>query len=314
VAVKVGPVTFLYAHLDALPHQRRALVRLSGPDTVRFLQGTVTSDLEEATPGFARASALLTVKGKILHELVILRVDPQTVDLLVVESEASDVVALLEKYIIMDEVEVSPPASISTFVAWNPTGPEPQMPTGRVRSFSARHPAPQRLVLGQENYCRAVLAQGQEVDENGWNLHRVTTASPAWGYELSPNYFPPEVGFVHAVSYDKGCFLGQEPLARIHARGQVNRVLVRVKIDGEPPSLDLSHPDRADAGRLTTVARDGDAVVGLAIVRRGFAAPATVLTTAEGDVPVRVVSPPLGDDPGVASRSRAITVKINTRG
>ena len=40
--------------------------------------------------------------------------------------------------------------------------------------------------------------------------------------------FPPEVGFVAAVSYDKGCYMGQEPLARIHARGQVNRVLVQV--------------------------------------------------------------------------------------
>src|SRR5690606_21560455 len=127
---------------------------------------------------------------------------------------------------------------------------------------------------------------------------------PAWGLEITPGTFPPEVGFVAAVSYDKGCFMGQEPLARIHARGQVNRVLVRVHAETCPQGpVELAARDRPQAGRAATWAPDpAGGALGLAVVHRSAASPGTVLS-AEGSGPVEVRSGPLGDDPGVKGRS-----------
>ena len=142
----------------------------------------------------------------------------------------------------------------------------------------------------------SALAGVERADDDALTQHRIDTATPAWGYELQAGFFPPEVGFTYGVSYDKGCFMGQEPLARIHARGQVNRVMVRVETAAGPSAL--SHPDRAEAGRLTSVAGGR----GLAIVRRELAAEGTVLQAAEGGA-VKVISGPLGDDAGVAGRN-----------
>ena len=134
------------------------------------------------------------------------------------------------------------------------------------------------------------------------------------GSRIEPDVFPPEVGFVYAVSYDKGCFTGQEPLARIHARGQVNRVMVRVNADA-PIALGttLAGPDRPEVGKLTTVAPDGDGggVLGLAIVRRDVAEAGKALTA--GDTTVTVTSGPLGDDPGTPGKGRSATVRLGGR-
>ena len=117
------------------------------------------------------------------------------------------------------------------------------------------------------------------------------------------HFFPPEIGFVYGVAYDKGCYLGQEPLARIHARGQVNRVMVQVIADAaaEVPAA-LRAPERDDAGTWTTAVPLPSGACGLAIVRRDSARPGVVLRTAD-DRAVRVVSGPLGDDPGVRPRT-----------
>ncbi|MFY0531537.1 hypothetical protein [Nannocystis pusilla] len=123
------------------------------------------------------------------------------------------------------------------------------------------------------------------------------------GPEITPGTFPPEVGFVAAVSYDKGCFMGQEPLARIHARGQVNRVLVRVHAGTCPEGpVELAAPERPQAGLAATWAPDpSGGASGLAIVHRSAASPGTVLSAA-GIGAVEVRSGPLGDDPGVKGR------------
>jgi folate-binding Fe-S cluster repair protein YgfZ len=121
--------------------------------------------------------------------------------------------------------------------------------------------------------------------------------------------FPPEVGFVAAVSYDKGCYLGQEPLSRLHLRGRANRGLIAVA--PAAGTVEATPTELADAegpvGRLTTWAAPADAgaerPAGLAIVHRRAFAPGTTLTTASGATVV-VIDGPHGDDPGTGARRR----------
>lgn len=309
--VIVVAVTVRYALLDEIPGQARARLRLFGPDTRRFLQGTLTADVESLAASNAVPAALCTVKGKLVTELVLLPGrDAEEVCVLLPADELEEVAEHFDKHIIMDDVEVEVQGRVGVAIAWAEDEPPPVI--GGLPTFVCRHPAPSRLCLGEPDVLAAALAKHEGVDAEGWAVHRVVTASPAWGRELRAGFFPPEVGFVYAVSYDKGCFLGQEPLARIHARGQVNRVMVRVRAERAPAEeVGLSGGGRDDAGRWTTWAPGDDGVIGLAIVRREVASEGTELrTVGEDAIAVTVTSGPLGDDPGVGGRRRAATVKL----
>ena len=109
---------------------------------------------------------------------------------------------------------------------------------------------------------------------------------------------------MYAVSYDKGCFLGQEPLARVHARGQVNRVMVRLRGETVDPAATADFPraltsdEREKAGEWTTMAAREGGTWGLALVHRSLARPGAQVRDEAGHV-LEVVSEPLGDDPGL---------------
>lgn len=316
----MGAVTVRYALLDEIPGQARARLRLHGPDTRRFLQGTLSADLAGVQPGHAVAAALCTVKGKLVSELVLLPGPSEDeVHALVPVATAAALLEHFDRHIIMDEVEVESLGPVTAAVAWDDGDEPPTVPGGDDRAaceaFATRHPAPGRLVVGTRPGVMAALAGFEAAGSEGWTAHRIATASPAWGQELHEGFFPPEVGFVYAVSYDKGCFLGQEPLARIHARGQVNRVLVRVHAARAPTgAVALASEERHDAGQWTSWVATAEGVDGLAMVRRAVAQPGTVLHTADDEpIAVEVRSGPLGDDPGVGGRGQAGTIKLGGR-
>lgn len=287
-------VTALGALLDDLPHQPRKVLRLHGPDTVRFLQGTVSADVHAAKSGVAVAATLLTVKAKIVSELVLLVHDDATIDLVIPADTFQAVESHLDRHIIMDQVELERREETCVAVVWGDTLPDP---SAGLR-WACRHPVQGQLLVGTQEEVAAALSEVTPADAAAFASHRIEVGEPAWGFEIRPDFFPPEVGFVGAVSYDKGCYLGQEPLARIHARGQVNRVMVRVRVEGAPQlPCPLAHAERAEAGTLTTVAGDR----GLAVVRRSFAEEGQTMTGNGAEV--IVTSGPLGDDPGMAGRN-----------
>ncbi len=291
---KLCLVAVLGASLHDLPHQHRKALRLHGPDTLRFLQGTLSADVANAKPGEAVQATLLTVKAKIVSELIALVQDEETIDLLIPVVTFEAVETHLDRHIIMDQVEVSRRDDVVVAALWGEGLPAAAAPL----RWSCTHPVHGQLLVGTESEVQAGLEGVDVADADAFAAHRIDVGAPAWGFEVAADFFPPEVGFVGAVSYDKGCYLGQEPLARIHARGQVNRVMVRVDVSGQAvPPLDLAHADRAEAGRLTTVSGGR----GLAIVRRSFAEDGQAMS---GDgVLITVRSGPLGDDPGNAGRS-----------
>ncbi len=92
---------------------------------------------------------------------------------------------------------------------------------------------------------------------------------PAWGKEIDDRVLPAEAGLTErAVSFTKGCYPGQEPIARLHYRGHANRGLRVLELTKLPvPDTELIYEGKA-VGRITSAARDGDRVVALAYVRR----------------------------------------------
>ncbi|HLT37661.1 MAG TPA: hypothetical protein VK034_15315 [Enhygromyxa sp.] len=303
-----------HALLASLPHQARAIVRVTGEDALRFLQGLLTADVGELTPGRATPAALLTVKGKIISEVWVLAVTEQE-PWLVVPAELGDaVITKLDSHIIMDDVELEPLADHQCAIVWRDDGvlttAELSVPEG-VLAFEATHPLPGVLLVGPgEALGRPGEQLGEPADAEAFTAARIAHGRPAWGHELTVDRFPPEVGFVDAVSYDKGCYLGQEPLSRIHNRGHVNRVMVRVELSAVPSGagpIELREGE-LDAGALTswTAARRG-----LAVVRRSRSKLGNKLSA--GELEVTIASEPIGDDPGIGGSTQAATVTLGGR-
>jgi folate-binding protein YgfZ len=138
------------------------------------------------------------------------------------------------------------------------------------------------LVFGEEgegipndDYGRPaveVLDAGLEptIDEAALEAMRIAAGTPRFGREIDDRVLPAEAGLVErAVSLTKGCYPGQEPIARLHYRGHANRGLRVLAVEGDelpPADAELSLGDKV-VGRVTSVARANGGVVALAYVR-----------------------------------------------
>jgi folate-binding protein YgfZ len=296
--------------------QARTVLALTGADVERFLQGTLSADLRGLDTRHARAATLLTVKGKVIAEVIVVRrAGPDPVFYLLVPTAcAGEVIVDLDRHVIMDDVTITP-CELAVGFAWGEEGrdlPNLDVDSTGEGSWWTRHPGVGRLHVGSaESLAAWVQAHGQGMAED-FHAARIHAHVPAWQHEITPDHFPPEVGFVEAVSYSKGCYRGQEPLARIHARGQVNWVMVAVRsaeagasttLPAAGHAIALQHPSRANAGRWTSavVGREGG-LDGLAIVHRSLAVVGTTLEIEGGSGALEVTTGPLGDDTTQAAR------------
>ncbi len=132
---------------------------------------------------------------------------------------------------------------------------------------------------------------------------RIEDGELAWGIDYGADSFPQETGESAAISTTKGCYLGQEVVARIHFRGQVQRVargLVFARGEEPAAGVELAAADGRPAARAASVARSPalGTAVGLALVHRRAAEPGTRLTWERGEAEVRAL--PLVGGPDVA--------------
>lgn len=137
-------------------------------------------------------------------------------------------------------------------------------------------------VLAREASSRRGRVAGRDALE----IVRVESGVPAYGRDMSEDNIAQETGLeAEAISYDKGCFLGQEVVARVHFRGRVNRHLRGLKFGGGlPPAAATLHADDGkEIGRVTSAVESPElGPIGLGYVRREFEPPATVRWTSDG--------------------------------
>ena len=119
-----------------------------------------------------------------------------------------------------------------------------------------------------------------ELPEAALEALRVEKGRPAWGREAVPDVFPQEVRLESWVSQDKGCYLGQERMARRRDRGHVNRLLVGLRLEAAVATGDpVESLDGEPLGKITSLA---PGPLALAFVKRGWADPGTPLTVRAG--------------------------------
>src|SRR5436190_3158953 len=200
------------------PH---AYVRVSGPDAEDFLQRMVSNDV--AADDVCDA-LLLTAKARIVAPLRVVRRAPDDF-LLLTEPELGDAVqAQLLRARFAAKVEIVPEQHESWLVL------------GGGEVLDERPP-------------------GDEASEDEVERWRIESRTPRWGRELDDKVLPAEAGLEAThISFSKGCYPGQEPIARQHYRGKVNRQLRVLEIEGEAaPGDELTYGDKT-VGRITSAA------------------------------------------------------------
>ncbi len=297
----------------------RSRLCLMGADRVKFLHGQVTNDVQRLRAGDGCYAALVNAKGKMHSDLNIYRL----ADELLLDFEpgyTAAVTARLEKYIITDDVQLLDAAPhYGLLSAQGPRAAETVAALGldwklpeQALAFSA-HADP---TLGQLYLMRRagsgfdlfiptaalsavfdkLLAAAKSLGGRACGWHaleaaRIADGIPRFGQDMDETNLPPEAGLeARAISYSKGCYIGQEVIARIRTYGQVAKTLRPLRLPADlvplPEPGDKLFADGKEVGHLTSVI-PGHA---LGYVRKEHHAPGTQLTlrTAAGELAVAV--------------------------
>ncbi len=295
-----------------LDRSDRGLLEVAGAEAAEYLQGQLTNDIEALEPGRGCYAALLDRKGHMQADMRVLRVAAGTVW---VETEAATLGAVrhhLQTYKIGREVEVGDltaeqallsligPAAAA--IAAAPSPPLHGSVEATVCGVSCR-------VVGTEDGIDLIAPSAEmtrlrdgllgagaaEVGEEAAEILRIERGRPRFGAEMSTETMPAEAGIVEAaVSFTKGCYIGQEPVARLHHRGRPNRHLRGLRLDGAAAAGDALRLGEKEVGRIGSFCvSPAHGPIALAIVRRE-AEPGAELAVGEDGVTARVVDLPFG--------------------
>jgi folate-binding protein YgfZ len=229
----------------------RDFVGVRGPDAASYLQAMVSNDVEALDVGGSCEALLLTAKARVIAPLVVLRRGVDDFLVLTEEGLGERVRATLLRSRFAAKCEIAVEDHTSSVVLGGGDG----IPT-------TDYGVPAAEVLDE--------AVEPSIDDAELELLRVRAGTPRFGREIDDRVLPAEAGLdQRAVDFEKGCYPGQEPIARQHYRGRVNRTLRILRIDGEElPEYDAELELEGKAvGRVTSAARDGDGIVALGYVR-----------------------------------------------
>jgi folate-binding protein YgfZ len=236
-------------------HESLALLEFKGPDAVRFLNGQLTQDVRRIAGGeLTLPSCVTDAKGKLQFHVWITEGPHGVLWVEGPEGTAEALEARLTRYLIADDVEALDLTGSYRLVHF--IGSVPGVPEGVIARESSRYgvrgtdwwiPHDQDLDLPSE----ASLLAGDELE-----AFRIAKGVPLWGRELVEGILPPEAGLdATDISYQKGCYIGQEVISRIKSAGKVNKRLVRLQWDAAVPvdALELVDAAGSLAGGITSV-------------------------------------------------------------
>jgi tRNA-modifying protein YgfZ len=289
----------------------RGKLALTGPDAKAFLQGQVTNDIEGLEPGRGCYAAFLTHKGKMLGDMRVLDVG----DELLLDTERAalqELFNMIRRFKLGSDVELHKRTLEMGLLSL--IGPDARRIAGPGAPGSTEHANTRATIAGHDVtlvatyvgidvFCaaddtaavRAALesAGAVPVDEAVAEIVRVERGRPRFGIELDSGVIPQEAGLnERAVSFTKGCYVGQETVARLFYRGKPNRHLRGLRLSATAATGDPLRRGEKEVGRLgTVVVSPTYGPIALAIVRRE-AEPGETLTVGDGDTTAEVVELP----------------------
>ena len=274
-------------------------IRVTGEDRVRWLNGMVTNTIQDLKPGEGNYNFLLSVQGRIQGDATIF-VEPNALVMETASSQVPNLITLLDRFIIMDDVELADITNTrSGLLVAGPQAPsllakiglsveglevlEQRTTSWNTAQISVFHmhsplvaryelwtdPATTPKLLDTLQSAGAALCEAQSLE---WL--RILEGTPLYGTDIRDRELPQETGQTRALHFTKGCYLGQEIVERIRSRGNVHRTFSAFRLEGDLPTAgSLLEADGKQIGELTSVAAiplpsGNTAQLGLGYVRR----------------------------------------------
>jgi len=282
----------------------RGRIAVRGRDRARLLHNLTSNEVKKLGRGSGCYAFLLSPQGRIQADLTLLVFDDHI--LLDTEPELREkIVQHIRRYIVADQVELENVTAVTCAVALEgpesaavlekaggvaPGGDCQHVPWGETtvaRTSLTGQPGFRLYAAASaadEIIRRLAEAGAQPAAEEDARLVRIENGRPRYGEDIRDTSLPQETGQMRAVSFSKGCYLGQEIVERIRAQGHVNRKLVRLRLESAVRAGAKLTVDGTEAGEITSFAdspAQGSAAA-LAYVRSIYAAPGQAL--AAGDI------------------------------
>jgi folate-binding protein YgfZ len=274
----------IHSAVGLIDLSHRGLLQFTGPDRLSFLQGMLSNDLRSLKPFDGQSAAILTQQGKVVADVrVLCAMNSFYLDFW--ENLKDKIVTHLNRYLVADEVEIADRSAEYGMISLQ--GPrseallralvgQAQLPANAkqhamvdiagaaicvVREDRYRQPgfdliAPLAGISGIAEKLTATSRQygAAWVGEQAQNILRVEAGIPRYGIDFDEENLLLEVGLDDAVSFTKGCYLGQEVVERIRSRGHVNKKLCGLFLDGQSPAAagDVIQADEKAVGKITS--------------------------------------------------------------
>ena len=281
----------------------RGVLLLTGAEAAEYLQGQVTNDVEALQPGQGCYATLLTHKGKVVADMRILR-GP---DWLLIDTEQHALPALrrnVEMYSIGRDVQVADQTAERAILSLIGPGArgslDAEPPDAEHAWVEGAHGLYVATDLGVDVICAADSADAikdalgvESVDLEAAECVRIEAGRPRHGVDFDADTIPQEAGLnERAVSFTKGCYVGQETVARLHYKGKPNRHLRGLKLSDPGQTGDIVTFGDREVGRLgSTAVSPIHGPIALAVIRRE-AAPGAEVTVGTSSRKALVVDLP----------------------
>jgi folate-binding protein YgfZ len=255
-------------------------IRVTGEDRVRWLNGMVTNFIQQQESGEGTYNFLLSVQGRIQGDATIFA-EPDALLMETASSQVPTLMALLDRFIIMDDVELADitgtqsglliagpqAASLLAQIGLNAEDLEPH--TMRTKSWNAADvnvihaysPLVPKFELwtspeSTQKLADSLHSAGAAVSETqSLEWLRIMEGTPLYGADIRDRELPQETGQTRALHFAKGCYLGQEIVERIRSRGNVHRTFSAFRLEGDLPAAgSLLEAGGKPVGELTSVA------------------------------------------------------------
>ncbi|HEX6115725.1 MAG TPA: glycine cleavage T C-terminal barrel domain-containing protein [Solirubrobacterales bacterium] len=297
-----GQYRLLREEAGLVDRSERGKLVLRGADTAEYLQGQLTNDVEALEPGEGQYAALLDRKGRMQGDLRLLRLDA---DRFWIDTETIALPAIarhLGMYKIGREVELEDEteawailsvigpgteAAVGTAIGPEHSHEEAALGGSRVRAVATDSGADLLVPAADAAAVREALGAAgvAETAPEAAEILRVESGRPRFGAEMTTETIPQEAGLnERAVSFTKGCYIGQETVARLHYKGKPNRHLRGLRLSAPAEAGDPVRLGERELGRIgTAVLSPARGAIALAILRREAEPGATVEVGADGN-------------------------------
>lgn len=285
-----------------------AVISVAGRDRVRWLNGMISNNVRDLAPGHGIYAFVLNAQGQIQGELYVFSLG-ETMLITMEEQQKDTLLPLLRRYIIMDKVELQ--EVTEQFTVFALLGPKSEQvladsglktasldPLSVVESswkdsaiilIRGDNPCVPSFWLmvprgSTEAFLNTIRHSGaEEVNSETVEAFRIVCGTPKMRVDIREKTLPQETGQERALNFNKGCYIGQEIVERVRARGSVHRTFIGIKFVGlESVSGTKIQSDGKDVGEITSVARiaadDGARIIGLGYLRKEFLSPEKELT------------------------------------